>query len=216
MTRFVISPLEQDTPLKYYHCNTKREWQTYLHGYFDHKLSLSEIGFDKTISNASFRLSGLEVKVGLLLGDHEQSQLNKNLISGAVRPSIVIDCVLSIYSILEGLGPLAHIANTPAPYRNSIINADSRADKIAKGIKSVTGLTWNKNLNALRDLRDRCIHQDVADRKDDKDYMHVFQIDRIVPHLTMIHSFLSALGTEENIMLETNLSDFFTHTRLPY
>lgn len=111
LMRFHLAATEFETPNLYYHCNTKRTWQSYLTSAFKESFSESKFDYGKAISNASFRLAGLEVKVGLLLADDEAKIRKNQTLSGAVRPSIVIDSILSTFSILEGLTMLSYLAN---------------------------------------------------------------------------------------------------------
>lgn len=225
--RFVVVPHQyngQAAP-KFYHCCTKRQWQTFITPYFSDFLSLSELAFDHTISNASFRLSALEVKIGLLLADDEartprQTPAEIGLLSGAVRPGLVIDCVLAMYSIFEGLGTLSKIAHTPREHRQKFLAANNsnekqikkvklaRKNQIAKGVEAVTGTRCNQELSSLTKLRDRCIHQDCADLQGDLDYEHVFETNALYKSVELLCQFLLAMRSDDRSIPQSNLLEF--------
>lgn len=208
--RFQIVPIEYGSQQNYYHCNTKRTWQTYLNSYFRSHLNERQISFNKTVSNASFRISGLELKIGILLADDEARVGRNQTLSGAVKPSIVIDVVLSTFSILEGLTMLSFVSSLTPDKQSEIISKENRGDKISKGLQAATGSPHKSKVKKLRELRDRCIHQDHADLKEGLDYEHIFETAAIRPHVELLYNYLKSLETEENQLPDTNLREFWS------
>ena len=220
--RFAIVPHEYagQTKPRYFHCCTKREWQSYISPYFEQRFYSNEISYSKTVSNASFRLPTLEIKLGLLLADDEvrvpQNSANDvGLLSGAVRPGFVIDSVLSIFSLLEGLGTLSWIASLPGPDRSSLKNRQSRKNKFTQGVAMTIGRECNIEIDHLTSLRDRCIHQDCADLQDDLDYKHVFMTSALMTSVSLLNEYLDALGDGKRTMPKSNLDLFVQETRRP-
>lgn len=214
--RFILVPLEFESKRRYYHCCTKREWQVFLNSYFEKHLNIHEIDFKKTTDNASFRLTGLEIKIGLLLATLESEQGGQSqTLSGAILPSIVIDTVLSLFSIFEGLGTLSHIAHTKPDFRGKLIEESQRGGKIMKGIRAVVRKNPKKVIQDLRDLRDRCMHQDRADLLPGKDYEHTFGINKIVEPISLLHEFLEAMADSNSPLPNTNLSHIEEHIDIP-
>ncbi|MEM8776424.1 MAG: hypothetical protein AAGF53_15420 [Pseudomonadota bacterium] len=210
LKRFQLIPTEYGTPAVFFHCNTPKTWQNFIKAHFTKRLSEKELKFQKTISNASFRLAGLEMKIGLLLADDEAKVIGSKTLSDAIRPSIVIDSVLSTFSILEGLTILSYLSSLSAEYRIGQIARKKRGNKISKGLKVSMGKSFSSEVNRLRTLRDRCIHQDSADLKDGRDYEHVFRTDELRPHIELLHSYLKSLETEKPRLPETNLKEFWS------
>jgi hypothetical protein len=194
------------TPERFYHCSTKNEWLRFLKKHYEKKLLWCEIDYEKTLSNAAFRLCGIEIKFGLLLTHNVAVKAEQNgSISGAVLPSIVIDLVLAIYSTLEGLGTLSFIASMPPPAQQTEVDKTSRKRKFPKGIKAATGEDVKKQMEILIKLRDRCIHQDEADRADGKDYEQVFSMAALSEPLRILGLFLKSMEADENEIPSTNL-----------
>lgn len=218
LKRFRIVPHYYDQKTEYFHCNTKRTWQIYLTNHFSKKLAKSDLDFNKAISNASFRLCGLETKLGVLLSDDELHIDGHQNLSGAVRPSIVIDCVLSTYSILEGLSMLSYLSNVDTERRATEIAKKKRGDKISKGIKYEIKRSVSSKIQDLRKLRDRCIHQDCADQKDDLDYAQTFETGSLKPYLEILTEYLKVMTDSEYLYPDTNLSEFWAlnHRKLSF
>jgi hypothetical protein len=207
--RFFVAPVEYETPSGFHHCSTKREWQNYLTNHYSSKLNKTEIDYSKAISNASFRICGLELKLGILLANDEAIIANKKYLSGAIEPSIVMDSVLAIYSVLEGLTYLSFLMSIPADQVITEVVRIPRGDKIAKGMKHSIGRKVSSEVGNLRALRDRCVHQDCADLKDGLDYEHTFASASIRAHCGLLFDFLKSMETSENLMPDTNINDFF-------
>lgn len=207
--RFFIAAVEYDTPSGFHHCSTKREWQSYLTDYYGPKLNRETIDYTKAISNAAFRICGLELKIGLLLANDEAKLARKKYLSGAVEPSIVMDSALSIFSILEGLTLLTFLTSIPTERVAGEVARKNRGDKIPKGLKYAIKRNVSSEVANLRDLRDRCIHQDCADLKDGLDYEHAFESKSIRAHCGLLFEFLKSMETPENPMPDTNINDFF-------
>jgi len=209
MTSFKRFKIVSDTPVDkftYYHCNTKSSWYEYLNSHFDKKLFFETLNYRRTTSNAAFRLSGLEIKVGILLMNEDQSK--HPTVSGAVLPSIVMDSVLAIYSILEGLSVLSYFSSIPDCRRQKEIYQSERKGKIPKGIKHELGKNVSAKFKALKALRDRCMHQDCADLLDKPDYGEVFETKKITPHLTLLANYLASMRSENNPLPDSNLFEF--------
>lgn len=207
--RFYIAAVEYDTPSGFHHCSTKREWQSYLTNFYGPKLDKETIDYTKAISNAAFRICGLELKIGLLLASDEAKLAKKKYLSGAVEPSIVMDSALSIFSILEGLTLLTFLTSIPTERVAGEVAKTNRGDKISKGLKYAIKRNVSSEVASLRDLRDRCIHQDCADLKDGLDYEHAFESTSIRGHCGLLFEFLKSMETPENPMPDTNINDFF-------
>ncbi len=207
--RFYIGAVEYETPSAFHHCSTKREWQTYLFNFFSLKLDRAEIDYSKAISNASFRICGLELKIGILLANDEAKIAKKKYLSGAVEPSLVMDSALSIFSILEGLTFLSFLTSLPTERVAAEVARNPRGEKIAKGLKHAIHRNVSSEVKKLRDLRDRCIHQDCADLKDGLDYEHTFESNAIRAHCGLLFDFLKSMESPENAMPDTNINDFF-------
>jgi hypothetical protein len=209
LMRFHVTATEFETASQYYHCNTKKTWQGFLTEHFAEKFCDRNFHYNKSISNASFRLAGLEIKIGLLLADDEAKIRKKQTLSGAVRPSIVIDSVLSIYSILEGLTMLSYLASLEENTFVEVIKRDRRGKRISDGFSIATNENRDQTIKQLTDLRDRCIHQDCADLKDGLDYEHVFETASLRPHVELLHKYLVALETKNSSLPETNFREFW-------
>lgn len=207
--RFFIGAVEYETPSGFHHCSTKREWQTYLINFFSLKLDRSEIDYAKAISNAAFRICGLELKIGILLANDEAKIANKKYLSGAVEPSVVMDSALSIFSVFEGLTFLSFLTSIPKERVAAEVARNPRGDKIAKGLKHAINRNVSSEVANLRNLRDRCIHQDCADLKDGLDYEHTFESNAIRAHCGLLFEFLKSMESPENAMPDTNINDFF-------
>ena len=207
--RFFVGAVEYETPSGFHHCSTKREWQTYLTNFFGPRIDAAIIDYTKAISNAAFRICGLELKIGLLLANDEAKLAKKKYLSGAVEPSIVMDSALAIFSILEGLTLLTFLTSLPTERVVVEVAKKNRGEKIAKGLKYAIKRNVSSEVAKLRDLRDRCIHQDCADLKDGLDYEHAFESTSIRAHCGLLFEFLKSMETPENPMPDTNINDFF-------
>lgn len=213
--RFFIGAVEYETPSGFYHCSTKRQWQTYLTDFYGAKLDRKTIDYSKAISNAAFRICGLELKIGILLANDEAKLAQKQYLSGAVEPSIVMDSALSIFSILEGLTFLTFLTSLPPERVGQEVAKEKRGDKIGKGLKHAIDRNVSSEVKKLRELRDRCIHQDCADLKDGVDYEHAFESRSIKSHCGLLFDFLKSMETKENPMPDTNINDFFILSNAP-
>jgi hypothetical protein len=213
--RFALVPYEYQSKARYTHCNTKRTWQIFLTNHFKEELNTKEIRYDRTVANAALRIAGLEIKIGMLLADHEQRKYGEHILSGTIRPSIVIDCVLSIFSILEGLGTLSYLSSASPNLENARTQDSSRYRKWEDGVKERISRPIDDVLSKLRMLRDRCIHQDRADLKDDHDYEYIFEIAAISEIIAILNDFLLSLSSEKNPIPQTNFGEFSEIRILP-
>lgn len=207
--RFHVVATEYETEPSVHFCNSNKTWERFLNARFSVSLFGSSIQFHKVTSNAAFRLSGLELKVGLLLSDDEFRIRQGKLLENFLRPPLVMDSVLAIYGILEGLSMLSYFVSLSPDRRQPEINRVARGDKIAKGIKAATGTNVSQEILQLKALRNRCTHQDEADRQEGYDSEFVFDVRCLRPHVGLLYEYLASLASLENPMPDTNLNEFW-------
>jgi hypothetical protein len=207
--RFHVVSTEYETEPSVHFCNSNKKWERFLNARFSHGLKGSCVQFQKVTSNASFRIVGLELKVGLLLSDDEFRIRRGKLLESFQRPPLVMDSVLAIYGILEGLSMLSYFESLPPNLRDSEINKGSRGDKISKGIKAATGENVSAKVLQLKQLRNRCMHQDEADRLQGYDFELTFDVRSLRPHVGLLYEYLASLASLQSPLPDTNLNEFW-------
>lgn len=183
---FAVRPCQPDDKLGFFRCSEKDEWQHFLHRNVTPCDDPQDDPWYITKSNCAFRLSGQELKVGLLLSDFpkgkkyrqagklkERPDARKKL-TPAYRTSLIIDFILNAYSIFEGAGTLS--------FEEGVNKSGVHPKKMGKawisGIATIFDVSREdlaERLNAeLISFRDR-IHQDnaQAEEKGGTDYSHM-------------------------------------------
>jgi len=137
-------------------------------------------------------------------------------LDGGVKPSIVIDTVLSLYSIFEGLGTLLFLMNKPWEERTNPTDKSLEKEKKRRRGKWKAAIgehlkqDVSSEIESLVHLRDRCIHQDQADLKNETDYDKTFDPSAISPHFKLLDKLLRSLSTKHNAYPKTPISEFAT------